>query len=108
MNDKDVVTALAALAQSSGGLPTSELTRALGIDQIGYTTKEHPQDGTEHGFVTVGKQVTRDLYVSFEQAVDATAGTILRADYHLCRNWRLRGSAGGSNALDLFFTRRFD
>ena len=40
-------------------------------------------------FVTVGKRVTDDIYVVFEQGV-GTAAHILKLEYNLSRRWLLR------------------
>ena len=80
------------------------LARSLGLDEIGFTSA----DGTaSDAALTVGKRLSHDLYLSYEQSVTGAMSTVSIL-YDISRRLTLRARAGTENAVDLIFTKRFD
>jgi len=97
----------AALALLGGkGSPTAGVARSLGLDEIGF---KGPQDGAgaSSAALTLGKRLSRNLYVSYERSLSGVLGT-LSIFYDLTRHLTLRGQTGGDSAVDLVYTVRYD
>jgi translocation and assembly module TamB len=56
----------------------------------------------------VGKRVSSRLYVSFEQALGATAEYLVKADYALTQRLSLRGQTGTTSGVGLFYRYAWD
>ncbi|MDQ7744899.1 translocation/assembly module TamB domain-containing protein [Hydrogenophaga pseudoflava] len=94
---------------SSGGEPLDgALARTLGIDEIGFSGSGTNADGTTTGAaLTLGKRLSSDLYLSYEQSLAGAMSTVSIL-YDLSRRLTLRARAGTENAVDLIFTHRYD
>lgn len=94
---------------SGGGEPLDgALARTLGIDEIGFSGSGTSADGTTTGAaLTLGKRLSSDLYLSYEQSLTGAMSTVSIL-YDLSRRLTLRARAGTENAIDLIFTRRYD
>lgn len=94
---------------SSGGEPLDgALARTLGIDEIGFSGSGTSADGTTTGAaLTLGKRLSSDLYLSYEQSLAGAMSTVSIL-YDLSRRLTLRARAGTENAVDLIFTHRYD
>lgn len=94
---------------SSGGEPLDgALARTLGIDEIGFSGSGTSADGTTTGAaLTLGKRLSSDLYLSYEQSLAGAMSTVSIL-YDLSRRLTLRTRAGTENAIDLIFTHRYD
>jgi translocation and assembly module TamB len=94
---------------SSGGEPLDgALARTLGIDEIGFSGSSTSADGTTTGAaLTLGKRLSSDLYLSYEQSLAGAMSTVSIL-YDLSRRLTLRARAGTENAVDLIFTHRYD
>lgn len=94
---------------SSGGEPLDgALARTLGIDEIGFSGSGTSADGTTTGAaLTLGKRLSSDLYLSYEQSLAGAMSTVSIL-YDLSRRLTLRARAGTENAIDLIFTHRYD
>jgi translocation and assembly module TamB len=94
---------------SRGGEPLDgALARSLGIDEIGFSGSVPSADGTTTGAaVTLGKRLSSDLYLSYEQSLTGAMSTVSIL-YDLSRRLTLRARAGTENAIDLIFTQRYD
>jgi translocation and assembly module TamB len=94
---------------SRGGEPLDgALARSLGIDEIGFSGSVPGADGTTTGAaVTLGKRLSNDLYLSYEQSLTGAMSTVSIL-YDLSRRLTLRARAGTENAIDLIFTQRYD
>lgn len=92
-----------------GGEPLdSALAKTLGIDEIGFASTGTSADGsTTDAALTLGKRLSSDLYLSYEQSVTGAMSTVSIL-YDLSRRLTLRARAGTENAVDLIFTKRFD
>ncbi|MDS4014514.1 MAG: translocation/assembly module TamB domain-containing protein [Candidatus Accumulibacter sp.] len=113
----------AILGGQDGG-PVKALQRSLGIDDFGISTGTLDGSGrrlssriaSSSGFgsastatgqiVSVGKRLSANLLLSYEQALNAT-GSIVKLTANLGRNLSVVGRAGSDNALDIFWTYRF-
>lgn len=97
-------TAAAALLSSGQGVPlTSRLAGALGLDQLTLSG----QGGLQNSVVTLGKKLSSRLSVSVEQSLAAT-GALFNVHYTFTKRLSLRLQSGNDNAVDLFYTFRFD
>ncbi len=84
------------------------LARTLGIDEIGFSDSGTSADGsTTAAALTLGKRLSSDLYLSYEQSLAGAMSTVSIL-YDLSRRLTLRARAGTENAIDLIFTHRYD
>jgi translocation and assembly module TamB len=95
-----------------GGEPLdSALAKTLGLDEIGFssTGTSTNADGTTttDAALTLGKRLSSDLYLSYEQSVTGAMSTVSIL-YDLSKRLTLRARAGTENAVDLIFTHRYD
>jgi translocation and assembly module TamB len=96
----------AAAAMLSGGSDGPGIAGTFGLDQLSVGGSQNA-DGETEASVTVGKQLARDLYVTYERSLSGALGT-LYVFYDLSKRWTLRGESGEENALDLIFTLPYD
>lgn len=97
-----------ALLSTRGQDPGNQLARRLGVDDISLQGQTQNSDGTVNAAaVSIGKQLSDRLYISYERSLIGTLGSI-SLFYELSRHLTLRGRAGEENAIDLVFTRRYD
>ncbi|HKA40875.1 MAG TPA: translocation/assembly module TamB domain-containing protein [Burkholderiales bacterium] len=83
--------------QSNGGI-----AGRFGLDTIGMR-----RDAVAGQIIAVGKRVTDDLYVVYEQGM-GNAAQALKLEYNLGRRWLVRAEAGTASAIGLFFRWAFD
>ncbi len=97
--------ALALLGRGGGDL-TGGIARQMGLDEIGF---KGPQDGADASAaaLTLGKRLSKDLYVTYERALSGVLGTIY-IFYDLSKRLTLRGQTGVQSAVDLIYTVRYD
>ena len=96
----------AALSLLSGGRNNSgKIASNLGLDEIGF--KGPGGEGSTGAALTLGKRLSSDLYVTYEQSLSGAMGT-LYIFYDLSRRLTLRGQTGETSALDLIYTVRKD
>ena len=99
-----LTTAAASLLGSSDSASIqSRIAATLGVDEIGVTGL----GGTDGGLLTVGKQISSRLRVSFEQGLMRTA-TLLKIRYNVYKRVDLQLQTGTESAIDLFYTFSFD
>lgn len=91
----------AALALLSGGGGTGNIAGNLGLDEIGFKGG----NGAEGSALTLGKRISQDLYLAYEQSLDGAMGTLF-IFYDLTKRLTLRGQTGENTAMDLIYTRR--
>ena len=92
--------ALALLSNSTGG-GVGNLASNLGLDEVGFKGA----NGAEGAALTVGKRISQDLYLSYEQSLDGAMGTLF-IFYDLTKRLTLRGQTGEQTAMDLIYTKR--
>ena len=95
----------AALAMLSGGGSGGNFASHLGFDEIGF--KGPSEDGEQGAALTIGKRLSKDLYVTYEQSLSDAMGT-LYIFYDLSRRLTLRAQTGEQSAVDLIYTRSKD
>ena len=116
--------AASALFAGQGDSETANLMRSLGIDEISLrpgqdSTSILPREtvagtlrsatGTTAAsdFVAIGKRLSDDLYLTFEQAISG-ASTYVAINYEISRRLSLIARAGTTTALDLVYSIAFD
>jgi translocation and assembly module TamB len=99
--------AMALLARNrSGG--AEGLASTFGLDELGFRGQASNADGsTTAAALTLGKRLSKDLYVSYERSLAGALGTV-SIFYDFSRRLTLRARAGEENAIDLIFTVRYD
>ncbi|MBI4396354.1 MAG: translocation/assembly module TamB, partial [Elusimicrobia bacterium] len=81
----------------------SQLRQTPGFQELDidvFQVKQTPEGQRE---VTVGRYLTEDLYLSYEQTLGELAQRQIRAEYTLTPHWSLLGQSGGSVAGPRFF-----
>jgi autotransporter translocation and assembly factor TamB len=110
---------LSELNTAAGGGTNQEMASMAGSVLGSYVTRGLRQTGIEHldldvlnvqsteqgNQVTVGRYVTRNLFVSYGQTISATGSKGFAADYYIGRHWVIEGAAGSPNLshLDVLF-----
>ncbi|MGZ8254320.1 MAG: translocation/assembly module TamB domain-containing protein, partial [Burkholderiaceae bacterium] len=124
--DRALLTAAAtALFSGQSGGAGANLMRSLGIDEFGLrsggqgsssllpretvagTLRSGGSAASTGDFVALGKRLTDELYVTFEQALSG-AEFYVALNYQLTRRLSIIARAGSTNALDLVYTLAFD
>ena len=120
-----LLPAAQALFGSTGGGMTDDIGSKLGFDTftigqgelnsmrrnatsrvVGGGSRIDAGPMTESEVVTVGKQLTNDLSLSFEQSLGG-AESLVKLTYRVSRELSLIARGGTDNALDLYYTRVF-
>lgn len=97
--------ALAMLGRGGGDL-TGGIARQMGLDEIGFKGPQAGEDASEAA-LTLGKRLSKDLYVTYERSLSGVLGTIY-IFYDLSKRLTLRGQTGVQSAVDLIYTVRYD
>jgi translocation and assembly module TamB len=95
--------AAAALLGRGDSSPGSGMASKLGVDSIGLRRG----GAVGEQFVTVGKRISDDIYVVYEQSLGATAN-VLKLEFNLTRRLLLRAETGETSAIGLFYRWAFD
>ena len=97
-----------ALFSSSGRTSDGGFQRALGLDELSFRGETKKTDGSaQAAALTLGKRISRQLYLSYSRSVVGTTGTVAIL-YDLARQLTLRAQAGDDNAVELIYTRQYD
>ena len=94
----------AAADYVAGGLQQS-VAEHLGLDVVELNVGE----GLGQGKVGVGKNVTKDVFVSASQELDKEKAQEYSIEYQLAPNWQLKSSttSKGNNGFDLFWQKQY-
>lgn len=95
--------ALALLAGERGD--STGLMQQLGLDEL--TLGRRNVDGATETIVSLGKQISRRLYVGYEHALGSAGGT-WQLIYRVAGRLTLRARTGYENAIDAIWTWRWD
>lgn len=96
--------ALALLAGEQGG---NGIVQRLGLDELSLR-RGGSTDGTAGETVlSLGKQLSKRLYVGYEQALGAATGTVALI-YRIADRLTLRARTGFDNSIDAIWTWRWD
>jgi translocation and assembly module TamB len=96
--------AAALLSESAASGVQSQLATAFGLDTLSVSTS---QDNLQQRILTLGKQISSRLYVSYQQGL-ATATSALLIRYTLTPRLTLEAEAGTRSVLSLFYNISFD
>jgi translocation and assembly module TamB len=97
-----------ALLGGKGKSLSGGLADALGLDELSMRGASSNADGSStSAAVTLGKRLSRDIYVAYERSLAGTLGTFY-IFYDLSRRFTLRAQTGEQSAVDLIFTLRYD
>ncbi|EEG10072.1 translocation/assembly module TamB domain-containing protein [Pseudogulbenkiania ferrooxidans] len=103
----------ASLAAAAGALLAGTINDRIGLfDDLGLVNQQGKTlaDGTvspAEQVVTVGRQLTRTLYLGYEYGI-ASASQALKMSYQLSKGWSLVLRAGTTASLETRYTLRFD
>lgn len=92
----------ALLGSSQAASLQARMAYSLGLDELSLSG-----EGLEGTVLTLGKRISSDVRLSFEQAITGT-GTLVGLHYQLGRGFSVRTRAGSETAVDLFYTWSFD
>ncbi|MNT52550.1 hypothetical protein D3C72_1895820 [compost metagenome] len=98
---------------AAGGLLAGLINDQVGLfDDIGVQSRAESTSSAgvvspAEQVVTLGKQLTRELYVGYEYGL-RSAEQALKVSYQLSRTLSLIGRAGRDASSELRYTRRFD
>jgi translocation and assembly module TamB len=98
-----VQRAALALLAGEGGSVTDQLTKAIGLDDIGVRQTDGEVRET---VISLGKQLSRRWYVGYERGLNATTGNF-QLIYRIAQRFTLRAQSGQDNSLDLIWTWRW-
>jgi translocation and assembly module TamB len=110
---------LAILQAASGALLAGDqpplqrrIASRFGLDEMTVRSSSelatrNSVDPTTNVFA-VGKRLSNRLYLSFEQALGATAEYLVKADYSLTQRLSLRGQTGTTSGVGLFYRYAWD
>ena len=95
--------ALALLAGERGG--DGGLLQRLGLDEL--SVSRGSAGGVDDTIISLGKQISKRVYVGYEQAL-GTAGGTLQLIYRVANRVTLRARAGDESAIDVSWTWRWN
>ncbi len=94
--------ALALLGGQGGG--SGSIAERLGVDEIGFKGPGNGNGEDAGGAaITLGKRLSSDLYVTYEQSLSGAMGAIY-IFYDLTKRLTLRGQTGSQSAVDIIYT----
>ncbi|HZW11951.1 MAG TPA: translocation/assembly module TamB domain-containing protein [Noviherbaspirillum sp.] len=96
--------AAALLSKSAQAGVESRIASAFGLDAFSVGTS---QDTLQERIVTLGKQISSRLYVSYQQGLESAA-SVVQLRYILSPKLSLEAEAGTRSALSLFYNIAFD
>jgi translocation and assembly module TamB len=96
--------AASLLSQGAAAGVESQLASSFGLENFSVGKSN---DGLQQRIVTVGKQISARLYVSYEQGLENTS-SVLHFKYRLSPKLTLEAEAGARSALSLFYNLVFD
>ncbi|MDB5763112.1 MAG: hypothetical protein JWQ21_2107 [Herminiimonas sp.] len=94
----------ALLSEGAAAGVQSQIATAFGLDTLGISTS---QDNLQQRIVTLGKQISSRLYVSYQQGLETATNTVLLR-YTLSPRLTLEAEAGTRSVLSLFYNISFD
>ncbi|RYF26467.1 MAG: DUF490 domain-containing protein [Comamonadaceae bacterium] len=95
-----------ALLGGSGDGGAGNFAKRVGLDEIGFKGPGSGEDASAAA-LTLGKRLSKDLYVTYERSLSGALGTIY-IFYDLSQRLTLRGETGVQSAVDLIYTLRYD
>jgi translocation and assembly module TamB len=102
----DSALLLAAAGSILGGQSNGQLGKSLGIDEISMSQQTGTDSQTVQK-VTVGKQLSARARISYKQSLNEV-GSVAIFSYTLTPRFTIVTTTGTEDALDLFYTFRFN
>ncbi|MEO8155192.1 MAG: translocation/assembly module TamB domain-containing protein [Rhizobacter sp.] len=96
--------AFALLAGDGDGGP-AQITKAIGIDDVGLRQNEIGE--TKETVVSVGKHLSKRVYVAYEQNLSTSTGS-LQVTYRIAQRFVMRLQSGLDRSIDLIGTWRWE
>ena len=96
--------AAALLSEGAKAGVQSRIASTFGLDTVSIGTS---QDSLQQRIVTIGKQVSSRLYLSYQQGLES-AGSVVQVRYALSQKLSLEAEAGSRSAISLFYNIAFD
>ena len=96
--------AAALLSEGAKAGVQSRIASTFGLDTFSIGTS---QDTLQQRIVTIGKQVSSRLYLSYQQGLES-AGSVVQVRYALSPKLSLEAEAGSRSAISLFYNIAFD
>jgi translocation and assembly module TamB len=93
-----------ALLAGEGDSPADQLTKAIGLDEIGV--RQQSDGEVRETVISLGKQLSRRWYVGYERGLNATTGNF-QLIYRIAQRFTLRAQSGEDSSLDLIWTWRW-
>ncbi len=87
--------------------PGQDSSSILPRETVAGTLRSATGTTAASDFVAIGKRLSDDLYLTFEQAISG-ASTYVALNYQISRRFSLIGRAGTTTALDLVYSIAFD
>ena len=88
--------------------PSTTLAQTIGLDELSVQGKSTTAGGEiDSATVTLGKRLTKDIYVAYEHSLAGTVGAF-SIFYDLSNRFAVRAQTGEQSAVDLIFTLRYD
>ncbi|OGB24723.1 MAG: hypothetical protein A3I66_24430 [Burkholderiales bacterium RIFCSPLOWO2_02_FULL_57_36] len=94
----------ALLSQGAAASVQSQIASAFGLDTISFSRSE---DSLQQRIVTLGKQLSSRLYVSYQQGLESANSAVLLR-YSLSPRLSVEVAAGARSAVSLFYNITFD
>ena len=112
---QDAAMQAAAILLESAGNPnasTPSIASTVGLDVLSVRSSQVGSGGSgstsvQDTVVTLGKRLTRSLFVSYEQSLRGLQN-LFRLQYEVTERLSVRARVGTENAVDLVWTRRYD
>jgi len=112
---QDAALQAAAILLESAGNPnasTPSIASTVGLDVLSVRSSQVGSGGSgstsvQDTVVTLGKRLTRSLFVSYEQSLRGLQN-LFRLQYEVTERLSVRARVGTENAVDLVWTRRYD
>jgi translocation and assembly module TamB len=95
-----------ALLAGEGEAPSDQLLKRLGLTSFAVNQKTDAND-VRQTVVTVGRQVSKRVYVGYERGVNATTGN-WQLIYRIAQRLTIRAQSGEDNSLDAIYTWRWN
>ncbi|HEX7688169.1 MAG TPA: translocation/assembly module TamB domain-containing protein, partial [Burkholderiaceae bacterium] len=95
-----------ALLAGEGEGPTDQILNRLGLTDFGVGQKTDAND-VKQTVVTLGRQISRRVYIGYERGVNATTGN-WQLIYRIAQRLTVRAQSGEDNAADVIYTWRWN
>jgi translocation and assembly module TamB len=94
----------ALLSQGAAAGVSSQIANAFGLDTVSLSRSD---DSLEQRIITIGKQISSRLYVSYQRGLEEANNAVLLR-YTLTPRFSVELEAGARSALSLFYNITFD